>query len=98
MKFSTGLYDTKREILGEKLSRLQFKVEDNNFANGQLFVIVAVSPQRLQVRERRGGGHSFAGIIIVGHSDAGCGDDDDNLSKILSIGESETMTYFTAKK
>ena len=95
---STGVHDTKREIWGEKLFRLQFKVEDNNFADGQLFVIVAVSPQRRQVRERLGGGHSFAGIIIVVYSDAGCGDDDNNLSGILSIGGSETMTYFTAKK
>ena len=95
---STGVHDTKREIWGEKLSRLQFKVEDNNFADGQLFVIVAVSPQRRQVRERLGGGHSFAGIIIVVYSDAGCGDDDNNLSGILSIGGSKMMTYFTAKK
>ena len=95
---STGVHDTKREIWGEKLSRLQFKVEDNNFADGQLFVIVAVSPQRRQVRERLGGGHSFAGIIIVVYSDAGCDDDDNNLSGILSIGGSETMTYFTAQK
>ena len=90
---STGVHDTKREIWGEKLSRLQFKVED-----GQLFVIVAVSPQRRQVRERQGEGHSFAGIIIVVYSDAGCGDDDNNLSGILSIGGSKMMTYFTAKK
>ena len=95
---STGVHDTKREIWGEKLSRLQFKVEDNNFADGQLFVIVAVSPQRRQVRERQGEGHSFAGIIIFVYSDAACGDDDNNLSGILSIGGSERMTYFTAKK
>ena len=82
---STGVHDTKREIWGEKLSRLQFKVEDNNFADGQLFVIVAVSPQRRQVRERRGGGHSFSGIIIVVYSDAGCGDDDNSLSVLSEL-------------
>ena len=85
MKFVNWCPWYKTRNMGWKTFQVAIQSWRQQF-RGQLFVIVAVSPQRRQVRERQGEGHSFAGIIIFVYSDAACGDDDNNCPESCRLG------------